>query len=84
MTGKINNDGRGENKDKRLDEQLYPKHFEAMEHAGLLEDVEIPMLKGKREEIYRSMEEVESELDKVKKKRKRNNRNSKILMIAQG
>ena len=57
-----------DNENKKLGE-IYPKHFEAMEHANLLEDVQIPTLKEKLEEIDQA--KVDTESIRTKKRREK-------------
>ena len=66
------------NRDKRLDE-IYPKHFEAMNKADLLKDVNIPTLKEKMSEIIQSTgDTVEA---KIKKRRERDRKRAIYFKI---
>ena len=56
------------NRDKKLDE-IYPKHFEVLGKADLLQDVNIPTLKEKKDEIKRSKEDTVE--NRTKKRREK-------------
>jgi hypothetical protein len=65
-----------DNGDKKLDE-LYPKHFEALSSAGLLEGKRIPTLREKKTELENSKEN--KRINDVLKKRQANDRKRTIF-----